>query len=142
MIGGQMLDMQNMGQKLSWSDVETMHALKTGALIRASILLGALIAGCNPHQIQILETFADTIGLAFQIKDDLLDVESSTAKLGKTAGLDQQNRKSTMIHNAGIDGAKQRAQDLLIAAKQCLSQFSEDTTELALLAEYIVEREY
>jgi len=142
MIGGQMLDMQYVGQTPSFSDIETMHALKTGALIQGAIMLGATLARCNAEQTRILQKFATTIGLAFQIKDDILDAESTTEQLGKTAGLDQRNLKPTVVSTSNIEFAKQRAQDLLFEAQQCLSGLHREAQGLKILADYIINRDH
>jgi farnesyl diphosphate synthase len=109
MAGGQMLDIEAENNQISLPQLETLHSLKTGALIRASIQLGAIAAGCqNKQWLQDLDEFAQLIGLAFQVQDDLLDVESSTEVLGKRAGADQALNKMTYPSLLGVETAKKR----------------------------------
>src|SRR5215470_11407718 len=113
MAGGQAIDLAAVGQRLSVDAVENMHRRKTGALIKGSVLLGALGAGIQSgHDFQALESFGDEIGLAFQIQDDILDVEGDAAVLGKTTGADAALSKPTYPSTVGLPTARQRAQDL------------------------------
>ncbi|MBW8369217.1 MAG: polyprenyl synthetase family protein [Arenimonas sp.] len=106
MCGGQALDMDATGQRLQPAALQQLHALKTGALIRASVRMGALAGGAAPAVIAALDEYASALGLAFQIRDDLLDIEGDSAQLGKTAGKDQAQEKSTYPSLLGMDGAR------------------------------------
>ena len=139
MVGGQQLDLEGENQQLTLGALERIHRLKTGALIAASVRSGALVAGASPAQLSQLEHYARAIGLAFQVTDDILDVESDTATLGKTAGADQALHKSTYPALLGLDGAKQKARDLHQQALAHLVGLKQTDT-LAQLATFIVER--
>src|ERR1700729_1375250 len=113
MAGGQALDLSAVGRNLNLEELETMHRLKTGALIRASVLLAAACApGLTPSEWEALDGYAQDIGLAFQIQDDILDVEGSTEDLGKTAGADAARDKPTYPSVLGLGAAKTRAREL------------------------------
>ena len=131
MVGGQMLDIEAENQSISLEELENLHRLKTGALIRASVHLGALAAGCQ-QQILLtkLDQFAAMIGLAFQVQDDLLDVESTTEVLGKRAGADEALNKSTYPSLLGIAATKQHLHGLYEQASVILNQLPMDTTAL------------
>ncbi|HEY5717665.1 MAG TPA: farnesyl diphosphate synthase, partial [Motiliproteus sp.] len=106
MVGGQTLDMEGEDQQLSLEQLQEMHSLKTGALIRASVLLGGIASGrADEDALEALQQYADAIGLAFQIQDDILDIESSTEQLGKTQGADLARHKSTYPALLGLEGA-------------------------------------
>jgi farnesyl diphosphate synthase len=106
MCGGQALDMAATGQRLAQSELETLHALKTGALIRACVGMGARAGGADAATLARLDDYASALGLAFQIRDDILDIEGDSAQLGKTAGKDQAQDKSTYPSLLGMDGAR------------------------------------
>jgi geranylgeranyl pyrophosphate synthase len=142
MVAGQALDMAATGTQLSEAELSAMHALKTGALITASVMLGALSAGLsNPIQLQQLRRFAERIGLAFQIQDDILDVEASTAVSGKQQGKDAKHGKATYTSLLGVAGAKQRLAQVLSEAKQALTQVAGPTERLQQLADFVVQRQ-
>jgi farnesyl diphosphate synthase len=142
MVAGQALDMAATGKQLSEAELSAMHALKTGALITASVMLGALSAGLtNPTQLQQLRRFAECIGLAFQIQDDILDVEASTAVSGKQQGKDAKHGKATYTRLLGVAGAKQRLAHVLTEAKQALAQVAGPTERLQQLADFVVQRQ-
>lgn len=131
MVGGQMLDIEAEDQKITLAALENLHRLKTGALIRASVHLGALAAGCRePTLLTQLDQFAAVIGLAFQVQDDLLDVESTTEVLGKRAGADEALNKSTYPSLLGLAAAKQHLHDLYEQASAVLNQLTMDTAAL------------
>ncbi len=131
MVGGQMLDIAAEDKKISLSELENLHRLKTGALIRASVRLGALAAGCpDVTLLAQLDQFAAIIGLAFQVQDDLLDVESTTEVLGKRAGADEALNKSTYPSLLGIADSKQHLQSLYLQASEILSNLSINTAAL------------
>ncbi len=142
MVAGQMLDIEGEQQALDAQAVEQMHCLKTAALIRASVLIGATIANADLKTLKLLDQFSQVIGLAFQIKDDILDQQGKTAQLGKTAGSDKAKGKATAINSHGLNAAKQRTQTLLIQAQACLSQLPNNTNVLSTLADYILSRNH
>jgi geranylgeranyl diphosphate synthase type II len=140
MIQGQMLDIASEGQKLSVSDLEAMHKLKTGALIEASLQSGALLAGADESQQQLLSTYARNIGLAFQVADDILNVEGNPEVMGKAVGTDQLHAKSTYPSILGLSESRQFAQKLVRRALQALESFDNKAEPLRALATYIIER--
>jgi geranylgeranyl diphosphate synthase type II len=140
MIQGQMLDMASEGCKLSVSELEPMHALKTGALIEASLLCGALIADAGVQQKQMLKVYARNIGLAFQVTDDILNVEGNPELMGKSIGTDQQHGKCTYPSLLGLEASKKFAQQLVGNALQALENFDKKAEPLRALATYIIER--
>lgn len=143
MAGGQAIDLESVGQALTLPELEFMHILKTGALIRASILLGAL-CGQNLEQDELhqLDHFAKCIGLAFQVVDDVLDADSNTATLGKTAGKDAENNKPTYVSLMGLDAARRLADELRRDASDALQAFGERALRLQQLADFIVSRKF
>lgn len=140
MIEGQMQDMASEGDLLCLEDLENMHALKTGALIEASVTVGAILGKGSIHQIQQLSTYAKYIGLAFQVTDDLLDVEGDTNVMGKTAGSDRARNKSTYPALIGIEKSKQFAKKLVNNALKALDYFDNKAHPLRAIAFYIVDR--
>jgi farnesyl diphosphate synthase len=141
MAGGQAIDMAATGGALSLPELQQMHSLKTGALIRAAVRLGALSRpGLDLALFQALDDYAAAIGLAFQIRDDILDVESSTEQLGKRQGADQALAKSTYVALLGLDGAKAKAREVHAAARAALAPLGPDAQPLAAIADFIVER--
>lgn len=143
MAGGQAIDLASVGQSLNIAELEDMHVHKTGALIRASIKMGAL---CQPsigkEQLKKLDHFAKCIGLAFQIQDDILDVTSDTETLGKTQGADIALNKPTYPSLLGLDGARDMAAELHKEAHESLDVFTDKAEPLRWLADYIVKRDY
>ncbi len=143
MGGGQAIDLASTNKTIDLPMLENMHRMKTGALIKASVLLGALCAGSiEPSEQALLEEYADTIGLAFQVQDDILDIESDTETLGKPQGSDQEKDKNTYPALIGIDGSKQKLQDLLSLALQALDKLPYNTANLAQLAHFITQRRH
>jgi geranylgeranyl pyrophosphate synthase len=141
MAGGQALDIDAVGQHIDLAQLENMHIHKTGALIRASVRLGALCAKeVDQEAFQRLDRYAKCIGLAFQVRDDILDVEGETATLGKTRGKDAADDKPTYPALLGLDGARDMAQCLLDEALENLSDFDDSAEPLRQLALYIVGR--
>ncbi|WP_426158799.1 (2E,6E)-farnesyl diphosphate synthase [Pseudomonas sp. TSRC2-2] len=141
MVGGQAIDLGSVGLKLDQKALEQMHRHKTGALIEVSVKLGALASGrAQPDQLQALQTYAQAIGLAFQVQDDILDVESDTATLGKRQGADIARDKPTYPALLGLDAAKAYALELRDQALQALRPFDAAAEPLRELARYIVER--
>jgi geranylgeranyl pyrophosphate synthase len=140
MIGGQLLDLEAEGRELELRDLERIHRAKTGALIAASVRLGALAARAPDHVVDAMSRFGNAIGLAFQIADDVLDVTSTTDALGKTVGRDLALRKSTYPRVLGIDGAVARATWLAREGRNELAGAGLLTPALDGLARYVVER--
>ncbi|SDA91107.1 geranylgeranyl diphosphate synthase, type II [Pseudomonas sp. NFACC15-1] len=141
MVGGQAIDLGSVGLKLDQDALEYMHRHKTGALIEASVRLGALASGrSTPEQLQALQVYARAIGLAFQVQDDILDVESDTQTLGKRQGADIARDKPTYPALLGLDAAKAYALELRDQALAALRPFDAAAEPLRDLARYIVER--
>jgi geranylgeranyl pyrophosphate synthase len=142
MAGGQAIDLAATGQLQNIAELEDMHIHKTGALIRASLVLGAL-NGTNTDSAQLekLDHYAKCIGLAFQIRDDILDVEGEASTLGKNPGVDQSSEKSTYPALMGLDAAAQRADELHSEAMDSLEGFDASADPLRLISLYIIERE-
>jgi geranylgeranyl diphosphate synthase, type II len=141
MAGGQAMDLSAVGRNLDLEELEAMHRLKTGALIRASVLMAA---ACAPQltaaEWEALDGYAQDIGLAFQIQDDILDVEGNVEDLGKTIGSDAARAKPTYPSVLGLEAAKTRARDLQRRACDRLAPFSGRAQVLAWLASYVVDR--
>jgi geranylgeranyl pyrophosphate synthase len=141
MAGGQSLDLEAVNQSVDLAYLENMHNHKTGALIKASVLLGAQCqASLDSHTKHALSQYADAIGLAFQVQDDILDVISDTQTLGKTQGADAALNKPTYVSLLGLDGAKQKAAQLHQAAMDALEPLGENAQALRQIADYIIKR--
>jgi len=140
MIGGQELDLEAEGQNLSLPDIETISAMKTGSLLKASVLCGALAAEAEEKALQQLALYASRVGTAFQIVDDLLDIESSPEELGKPTGADQDRYKSTYPALLGPDKARAKAESLYYAALEALDELDQPTDLLSGLAYKLVYR--
>jgi geranylgeranyl pyrophosphate synthase len=141
MAGGQAVDLAAVGQTLSVDAVENMHRRKTGALIKGSVLLGAIGAGIDSgRDFQALESFGDEIGLAFQIQDDILDVEGDAAVLGKTTGADAALSKPTYPSTVGLPAARDRARALRDRAIAALAPLGPRNAPLVELAQFVVSR--
>jgi len=142
MVGGQAIDLAATGRELNIAELEDMHIHKTGALIRASVVLGALcgIAAEDARQQQ-LDHYAKCIGLAFQIRDDILDVEGEADTIGKNPGMDQQLEKPTYPALIGMAGARLRAKELHAEAMDSLADLDERADPLRWISAYIIERE-
>lgn len=143
MVGGQAIDLESVGTKLTLPELENMHIHKTGALIRASVNMAALAKqDLDPSIAKKLDHYAKCIGLSFQVKDDILDEESDTATLGKTQGKDQDNDKPTYPALLGLTGAKEKAQELHERAVESLSCFGAEANLLRDLSLYIIQRDH
>lgn len=141
MAGGQSIDLESVGKTISLSDLQSMHELKTGALIRASVHLGALAAPIiNETELIALDNYAYAIGLAFQVHDDVLDVIADTNTLGKTQGADIALNKPTYPALLGLKTAQKKAHDLIINALSALDKLPYNTQTLAELALFVVKR--
>ncbi|MCP3673530.1 MAG: (2E,6E)-farnesyl diphosphate synthase [Gammaproteobacteria bacterium] len=143
MGGGQMLDLQATNKKLQLEELKTMHKMKTGALIKASISLGLHCSGIDDKTtIESMTNYGELIGLAFQVKDDILDIEGDTEVIGKPTGSDTAANKSTFPALMGLDSAKSYAQQLVSEALQALRPLSYNMERLQQLATYIIERHH
>ncbi|WP_341320592.1 polyprenyl synthetase family protein [Solibacillus sp. FSL H8-0523] len=140
MVGGQILDMDGEQRLLNIQELETVHVNKTGALLRFSIESGAVLAGASEEDRKALVAYAHHIGLAFQIQDDILDIEGTSEELGKTAGKDVAAEKSTYPALLTLDGAKQKLNEHYNFAIEALQKVSIETTLLQQFAQYIVRR--
>jgi farnesyl diphosphate synthase len=142
MAGGQMLDLAGEGRfgDREPVDVARLQQMKTGALLRYGCIAGALLGQSTPQQYQALDDYGRSLGEAFQIADDLLDVEGDAAALGKPAGQDAALNKTTFVTQLGVDGAKQRLRDLLAAADSALSTFGSKGDVLRAAARFVAER--
>lgn len=143
MAGGQAIDLAATGQSLTLPELEFMHIHKTGAIIRAATLLGAHCGNpLEPQELARLDHFAKCIGLAFQVVDDVLDIEASTAMLGKTAGKDAQHNKPTYVSLLGVAASKKLAGELRADALASLEVFGPRAQRLRELADFIVLRKF
>ena len=140
MCGGQALDIAAAAQRQTLEDLEHMHTLKTGALIRASVRMGAVGGGADAATLAQLDAFAVALGLAFQVRDDILDVESSSQQLGKTAGKDAAQSKSTYPALLGMDGAKAKLEELDLVMREALGPLRDRAKELSALGELAIHR--
>jgi geranylgeranyl pyrophosphate synthase len=141
MIGGQLLDLEGEDRPLDLSDLEQIHRAKTGALIRAAVLIGGMAARSSDATLAALAVFGDAIGLAFQIADDVLDITATTDRLGKPAGRDLDLKKSTYPALLGVAGATERAAALVSDGCSALRSAGLLSTELDALARFVIERE-
>lgn len=143
MAGGQAFDLDSVGKVLSLPELEFMHIHKTGALIRAAVMLGARCSSClSDEQLAQLDHFAKCVGLAFQVVDDLLDTEATTATLGKTAGKDAEHNKPTYVSILGISQARELAEKLQHDAYQALDGFNEAALRLRQVTDFIIKRKF
>lgn len=142
MVFGQAIDMAAVNQTLTLPQLEHMHRHKTGAMISASVMMGGMTAGASEGQLGALKDYGEAIGLAFQVQDDILDVTTDTAVLGKQQGSDQARNKPTYLSLLGIDGARQKADELHGKSLSALASFDERADQLRAIANYIVKREY
>jgi geranylgeranyl diphosphate synthase type II len=141
MVGGQVVDMESEGRHdIDLATVQYIHTHKTGALIKASVRAGALLGGGNAEQVAALTRYGEAIGLAFQIADDILDIEGTTEELGKDAGSDQARGKATYPAVMGLADAKERALELMELAVAALEDFGDEAEPLRQLARYVVRR--
>lgn len=143
MVGGQAIDLESVGQRLTIDQLENMHRHKTGALIEASVRLGALTADAvTEQQLTQLASFASALGLAFQVQDDLLDIEGDTEVIGKRQGSDAAREKPTYPSLLGIAGARAHLNELLKQAHHALDDFGEEADTLRAMADYVVARSH
>ena len=141
MAGGQAIDLANVGKAMNQAQLKQMHSLKTGALIRAAVVLGALACpDLDSDDVRTLDNYASKLGLAFQVIDDVLDCEADTATLGKTAGKDSDNDKPTYVKLMGLQTARSYAETLTAEAAALLEPFGAKALHLRLLAEFVTAR--
>lgn len=140
MVGGQAIDCESVGLGLSSEQLQQMHRMKTGALLEASVLLGGIVAGAGSETRQRLESYAEAVGLAFQVVDDILDVTSDTETLGKTAGKDALANKPTYVSILGMDASRQFLQTLAEQANTALLSLGSSASPLAGIVHYIATR--
>ena len=141
MCGGQAIDLDSVGKVLTLEQLEQMHQLKTGALLRAAVLLGAWCGkALEPDEARALDAYAQAIGLAFQVVDDMLDATADSGTLGKTAGKDAAANKPTYVSILGLEQSGALAEQLRIEAHGALAPFGENAARLRELADLIVQR--
>ncbi len=142
MVGGQAMDILAEGQAIDRATLLYLHTHKTGALIRASIRAGGLAGGGQGESLEALTRYGERVGLAFQIVDDILDIEGSTAEMGKTAGSDARRKKATYPAVVGLEASRQEAARLLQEGKDALAPLGERGWALAALADFVGRRRY
>ncbi|MFN3986875.1 MAG: polyprenyl synthetase family protein [Rhodocyclaceae bacterium] len=143
MAGGQAIDLDSVGQRLTLEALEMMHIHKTGALIRASVLLGARCgSNRNADTLEHLDRYAKIVGLLFQVVDDVLDAQADTATLGKTAGKDAQHDKPTYVSLLGLEDARRKADELLARACEAVAPLGSAANRLEQIARFITHRKY
>lgn len=142
MVGGQAIDCEHVGQRLDTQSLQTMHEMKTGALLRASILLGGIVTGASSKVRSQLNEFADAVGLAFQVADDILDVTADTDALGKTAGKDEAQNKPTYVSLMGLEAAQQFLHELATQAQAAIRPLGAGAEHLSFLAHFIAARDH
>ena len=141
MVGGQAIDLESVGKTLALAQLETMHRHKTGALIETSVRIGALTApSVNEQALASLTQYAKALGLAFQVQDDLLDIEGDTTVIGKPQGSDAARAKPTYPALLGLEGAREHLANLLEQAQQSLQAFGPEADPLRAMADYVVAR--
>ncbi len=142
MVLGQAIDLAAVNHQLDLTQLETMHRHKTGALISASVAMGAIACGADEPRLHALDTYAAAIGLAFQVQDDILDVITDTATLGKQQGADIARNKPTYVSLLGLDNARAKARELHQQALAALTEFDQRAEPLRALSAYIIERSH
>ena len=142
MVLGQAIDLAAVNHQLDLTQLETMHRHKTGALISASVAMGAIACGADEPRLHALDTYAAAIGLAFQVQDDILDVITDTATLGKQQGADIARNKPTYVSLLGLDNARAKARELHQQALAALTEFDQRAQPLRALSAYIIERSH
>jgi farnesyl diphosphate synthase len=141
MAGGQAIDLHSVGHSLTRDELQVMHTMKTGAMLACSVALGGIVSGASSTMRSALDDYAQAIGLAFQVVDDILDVTADTANLGKTAGKDAAGNKPTYVSLLGLEQARELAEELRRAAHAALAPLGDSAQMLGQLADYIVLRD-
>nr|WP_083236975.1 farnesyl diphosphate synthase [Desulfosporosinus sp. BG] len=142
MVGGQVADVAGEGKTLTLNEIEEIHKAKTGALLTVSARLGGILAGGTEEQVKSLTNYAQALGLAFQIKDDILDVVGDSATLGKPAGSDLRQGKATYVSLLGLEGAEHQLHAQILKAQSAVKPFAEGAFFLSELAYYIEQRQH
>ncbi|MCK8817524.1 polyprenyl synthetase family protein [Natroniella sulfidigena] len=142
MVGGQVADILAEGKEIDKEELEYIHTHKTGALLEAAVSMGAILAGASKKELTALQEYAQGIGLAFQIVDDILDIEGDAEKIGKDVGSDLERDKATFPAVYGLERSKEMAAKNCYQAKKAISIFGDQAEVLSELADYIIEREY
>ncbi len=141
LAGGQVMDLECENKEgTTREDLEWIHMHKTAALLKVAVAAGAIVGGANEEDVKACELYAEKIGLAFQIADDILDVTATSEELGKTAGKDEETNKTTYVKLLGLDGAKKEAQKVTDEAKAALSEYGDKAAPLLGIADYIIGR--
>ncbi len=142
MVGGQVIDIESEGKEVDLATLQYIHTHKTGAMIRVSVQAGARLGGAEPEAFKAFTRYGEGIGLAFQIADDILNVEGHAERLGKDVGSDQEKRKATYPALLGLEESKKRARELMELAIESLNPFGEEVDPLRAIARFIVARDY
>lgn len=140
MVGGQVIDIESEGKQLNIEALETLHRYKTGKLLTVSVTSGAKIAGADDNQLAALTRYGEAVGLAFQITDDILDIEGAEEEIGKPVGSDTERSKATFPAIVGMKGSKERGADLIRVAIDAIKDFGGEADPLRGIARYIIER--
>ena len=142
MVGGQVVDIESEGKEVDFPTLQYIHTHKTGALILVSVRVGATLGGANEETLKALTRFGEGIGLAFQIADDILNVEGKAALLGKKIGSDLSRKKATYPSLFGLEESKRRAKELVTSAVEAIRSFGSEAEPLREIAWFILSREY
>jgi len=142
MAGGQMLDLEAEAKSFDIECVRNMQLLKTGSLITASVVMGGVVGGADNVMIKALSNYSENLGIAFQIKDDLLDYQGSTLQLGKPVQQDNSRGKASYIEHYGVDGASKKAKEFVEKACDSLQDYEQHAKELYSIAKLIIKRTY
>lgn len=140
MIGGQIVDMQSEGRKITLDELRYLHLNKTGAIIRSACKIGAVMSGADSVEIKAVDEFSENLGIAFQIQDDILDVTGTEAELGKPIGSDAEEGKNTYVSLLGLQKSKDMSEEYSKKAKQALDIFGEKANTLKELTDYLTDR--
>lgn len=142
MIGGQIVDMESEGKNITLDELKYLHLNKTGAIIRSACTVGALMGGANDGEIKVVDEFAQNLGVAFQIQDDILDVIGDEKELGKPIGSDAEENKNTYVKLVGLEKSKKLAKEYSEKAKKSLEMFGEKAEFLVNLTDYLIDRKF
>ena len=142
MIGGQIVDMESEGKDITLDELKYLHLNKTGAIIRSACTVGALMGGANDGEIKAVDEFAQNLGVAFQIQDDILDVTGDEKELGKPIGSDAEENKNTYVKLVGLEKSKELAKEYSEKAKKSLEMFGEKAEFLVNLTDYLIDRKF
>ncbi len=142
MIGGQVVDLKSEGKRIALNELKYIHSLKTGALIRAACCVGAIVADASQTDFSLVDEYARNLGIAFQIRDDILDITGTTEEFGKPIGSDADSMKNTYITICGLDESLTLVNEYSQKAKRALSKFSDKSEFLLELTDYLIDRKY